>query len=178
MFRIKSWKTIFRIAICSLCASLTFWRGWLCFERHLTNPQSIDLAIIESTPFYQPQVSFCVWNPYNKTFLAECGIQNYTSQWVSEQCPDPNLVKKKVLKPSSLFIQKAFGGFRSPFKSEELDVTALPRFRKHCFTLSITKAYDRILIVFTKDVSSVYINAHGEFSEVTINGIIIGKDQF
>ena len=96
-------ESYFESIIC-LCTSLTCWRGWSCFEKYVTKPQTINLDIVESTPLRIPNVSFCIVNPFNATVLDQCGIQNYTSQWTSGLCPDAKQVRKMVLKPSDIYL--------------------------------------------------------------------------
>ena len=170
----KNLKIILRAAIFCFCASLTFWRAWLCFERYFERAQSINLDIVESSKVTLPDISFCIQtSPFNKTILEICGIQNYTSEWTSKVCPDGDQLSNLVQIPSEKFIKKAFGAFRSPFISEKLNVTSLPKLYKHCFTITLGKPYDRIFIQFTNDVSKVYIHALGDFNNVLINGVVI-----
>ena len=171
MLKVK-WRAILRVGIIILCTSLTCWRGWSCFEKYVTKPQTINLEIVESTPSRTPHVSFCVDNPFNATVLDQCGIQNYTSQWTSEICPDAEQVRKMVMIPSDTFFKIAIGAFRSPFIAENLNVTALPYTSEKCVALAFNKAYERVYFVL-KDVYKVYIHALGEFSDVTVNGISI-----
>ena len=65
MLKVK-WRAILRVGIICLCTSLTCWRGWSCFEKYVTKPQTINLEIVESTPSRIPHVSFCVVNPFNE----------------------------------------------------------------------------------------------------------------
>ena len=170
----KNLKIILRIAIFCFCALLTLWRAWLCFERYFARPQSINLDIVESSKSNLPDITFCIkTSPFNESILGECGIQNYTAEWTSQLCPDGDRVSNLIQIPSEMFIKKALGAFRSPFRTEKLNVTALPKIRKNCFTITLEKPYDRIFIQFTNDVWKVYIHAMGEFNNVLINGVSI-----
>ena len=70
----KTLSTVFSVALFFACSGFVAYRGYSCFKKYLSVPESVDISFKFSGAQKFPEITFCTKPAFNKVVFDECQL--------------------------------------------------------------------------------------------------------